>query len=265
MVAAGVHPPANLACLALAAVFPGSMHEHAIFPISLALAASLLYLALLAVGRWTAAGIAGAAAAAAYQPGILLIPLAPLWLLLEHCRLGLDPARALGRTVHVSALVLVGVLAVMGLQQAETGRWNGFLLVEAKYGTGLHNPATTFVNTVVRQAPPPGASGQSLAGQPAPRDQFRLVTIIVPVAVAATLTAGEQTPLELAVLLYTALFWLAPLVAGGHLAQYRMHALLTPSVLLPRRLPAAVAGILALLSALVAWQMAGLFHHYILI
>ena len=169
------------------------------------------------------------------------------------------------RTVHVSALVLVGVLAVMGLQQAETGRWNGFLLVEAKYGTGLHNPATTFVNTVVRQAPPPGASGQSLAGQPAPRDQFRLVTIIVPVAVAATLTAGEQTPLELAVLLYTALFWLAPLVAGGHLAQYRMHALLTPSVLLPRRLPAAVAGILALLSALVAWQMAGLFHHYILI
>ena len=257
--------PANLACLALAAVFPGSMYEHAIFPISLALAARLLYLALLAVGRCTAAGVAGAAAAAAYQPGILLIPLAPLWLLLEHRRLGLDPARALGRTVHVSALVLVGVLAVMGLQQAETGRWNGFLLVEAKYGTGLHNPATTFVNTVVRQAPPPGASGQSLAGQPAPRDQFRLVTIIVPVAVAATLTAGEQTPLELAVLLYTALFWLAPLVAGGHLAQYRMHALLTPSVLLPRRLPAAVAGILALLSALVAWQMAGLFHHYILI
>ena len=121
------------------------------------------------------------------------------------------------------------------------------------------------MNTVVRQAPPPGASGQSLAGQPAPRDQFRLVTIIVPVAVAATLTAGEQTPLELAVLLYTALFWLAPLVAGGHLAQYRMHALLTPSVLLLRRLPAAVAGILALLSALVAWQMAGLLHHYILI
>jgi len=69
--------PANLACLALAAVFPGSMYEHALFPISLALAASLLYLALLAVGRWTAAGIAGAAAAAAYQPGILLIPWRP--------------------------------------------------------------------------------------------------------------------------------------------------------------------------------------------
>jgi len=261
--------PTNLACLALAAMFPGSIYEYALFPVSLALAASLLYLALLAVGRWTAAGIAGAASAAAYQTGILLTPVAPLWLLLVRRRLGLDPALALGRAVHVSALVLVGLLAVMGLQQAEVGRWNGFLLVEAKYGTGLHNPATTFVNTVVRQAPPPGASGQSLAGQPAPRDQFRLVTIIVPVpvpvAVAATLTAGEQTPLELAVLLYTALFWLAPLVAGGHLAQYRMHALLTPSVLLPRRLPAAVAGILALLSALVAWHMAGLFHHYILI
>jgi len=68
------------------------------------------------------------------------------------------------------------------------------------------------------------------------------------------------------VLVYTVLFWLAPLVAGGHLAQYRVHALLTPSVLLLlRRLPAAVPAVLALLAAVVAWRMAGLFYHYVLI
>ncbi|HKQ01826.1 MAG TPA: hypothetical protein VJ735_16000, partial [Actinomycetes bacterium] len=257
--------PANVACLALAAAFPGSIYEHALFPVSLAVAGSLLYLALLADGRWTAAGIAGATSAAAYQAGILLTLVAPLWLLLAHRRLGLDPAAALSRAFQTSALVLVGLLAVMGLQQAETDRWDGFLLVEAKYGTGLHNPVTTALKNAVRQAPPPGASGNALAGQAGPRDQFRLVTTMAFVAVAATLTAEECTPLELAVLVYTVLFWLAPLVAGGHLAQYRMHALLTPSVLLLRRLPAAVIGALALLSVLVAWRMAGLFYQYILI
>jgi hypothetical protein len=171
----------------------------------------------------------------------------------------------LGRAVQAGVLVIVGLLAVMGLQQAETGRWDGFLLVEAKYGTGLHDPAATFAKDAVRQARPPGASGRSLAGQIAPRDQFRLVTVIAVLGLAATLAAGERTPLDLAVLVYTVLFWLAPLVAGGHLAQYRVHALLTPSVLLLRRLPAAVPAVLALLAAVVAWRMAGLFYHYVLI
>jgi hypothetical protein len=153
----------------------------------------------------------------------------------------------------------------MGLQQAETGHWNGFLLVEAKYGTGLHDPAATFVRNIVRQTPPAGAAGRSLGGQAAPRDQFRLVTVVTLAAVAATLAASDRTPLELAVLVYTVLVWLAPLVAGGHLAQYRVHALLTPAVLVLRRLPAAVTGVLAVLAAVVAWRMAGLFYHYVLI
>ncbi len=160
---------------------------------------------------------------------------------------------------------MVGLLVVVGLQQAETGRWDG-LLVEAKYGTGLHNPADTFEKNAVRQAPPPGADpARSLAGQVAPRDQFRLVTVVALVAVAAILTAGERTPLDLAVLVYVALSWLAPLVAGGHLAQYRVHALLTPAVLLLRRLPAVVPAVLAVLAGLVAWPMAGLFYRYVLI
>jgi hypothetical protein len=257
--------PADLACLALAAVFPGSIYEHALFPVSLAVGAGLAFLVLASRRRWTAAGVAGAASAAAYQTGVLLAAVAPIWLLLARRRLGLDPGAAVGRAVQTGALVALGLLAVMGLQQAETGRWDGVLLVEAKYGTGLHDPAATFARNAVRQAPPPGAAARSPAGQAAPRDQFRLVTVIAVVAVAATLAAGERTPLEGATLVYVVLFWLAPLVAGGHLAQYRVHALLTPSVLLLRRLPAAVPGVLAVLAAVVAWRMAGLFYQYVLI
>ena len=84
-------------------------------------------------------------------------------------------------------------------------------------------------------------------------------------AVGATLAARDRTALDLAVVAYTGLFWLAPLVVGGHLAQYRTHALLLPSVVLLRRLPAAVTAVLAVLAAAVAWQMAGLFYHYVLV
>jgi hypothetical protein len=257
--------PAELACLALAAAFPGSIYEHALFPVSLAVAAGLAFLALAARRRWAAAGVVGAASAAAYQTGLLLAAVAPLWLPLARRRLGLDPAAAAGRALQTGALVAVGLLAVMGLQRAETGHWDGFLLVEAKYGTGLHDPAATFARNAVRQARPPGAAAGSLVGQVGPRDQFRLVTVIAVVAVAATLAAGERTPLDLAVLVYVVLFWLAPLVAGGHLAQYRVHALLTPAVLPLRRLPAAVPAVLAVLAAVVAWRMAGLFYQYVLI
>jgi hypothetical protein len=119
--------PANLACLALAAVFPGSVYEHTLFPVSLAVASS------------------------PDVPG----PGGPRALDRRRARRGRPDRR----------LVIVGLLAVMGRQQAETGRWDGFLLVEAKYGTGLHDPAATFAKNAVR---PPGTSGGSLAGQLAP-------------------------------------------------------------------------------------------------
>ena len=190
--------PANLACLALAAVFPGSVYEHALFRC-----------------RWPSPAAWRSwpwrPAAAGPPPGRLLV----------------DRGQVRDRLAR----------------------------------PGRHLP---------QERRPPGPSAWRLwqvTGRPdrPPRDQFRLVTVIAVLGLAATLAASERTPLDLAVLVYTVLFWLAPLVAGGHLAQYRVHALLTPSVLLLRRLPAAVPAVLALLAAVVAWRMAGLFYHYMLI
>jgi hypothetical protein len=257
--------PANLACLALAAVFPGSIYEHALFPVSLAVAGSLLFLALLARERWTAAGIAGAVTAAAYQTGVLLAAVVPVWLLLVRGRLGLGLPAALGRAVQAGGLVAVGLLAVMALQQAEVGHWDGFLLVEANYKTGLHNPAATFVRNAVPHPRPGGTASEALATLWPVRYQFLLATGIVLVAVAATLAARKRTRLDLAVLVYTLIFWVAPLVAGGHLAQYRAQLMLLPAVVLLRRLPAVVPAILTVAAAAVAWRMAGLFYHYILV
>ena len=250
----------NLGCLALAAVFPGSIYDHALFPVSLATAASLLFLGLLARDRWAAAGAAGAVAAAAYQTGVLLAGVVPVWLLWRR-RPGL--LARLGQGAATAGLVAAGLLLVAGLQQAQLRHWDGFLLVEARYGTGLHNPAVTFAANATAPRRPGTAS--RLAGLPAPRDQFLLVTGILLLGAAATVAAGRPTPLEVVVLADSLLFWLAPLVAGGHVAQYRAQALLLPSVLLLRRLPAPVPAILAAAAAVVAWRMAGLFYHDVLI
>jgi hypothetical protein len=44
--------PGELACLVLAAVLPGSVYEYALFPVSLVVAATLVFLAMAARQRW---------------------------------------------------------------------------------------------------------------------------------------------------------------------------------------------------------------------
>ena len=129
----------------------------------------------------------------------------------------------------------------------------------------MHNPAATFLRNAVPRPRPGGTPSEALTLLPPVRYQFLLATGIVLLAVAATVAARERTGLDLAVLAYTVVFWVAPLVAGGHLAQYRAQLMLLPSVLLLRRLPAAVLAVLAVAAAAVAWKMAGLFYHHTLI
>lgn len=257
----------NLTCLALAAVFPGSIYYHAIFPVSLAVFTTVAFLALLVRGRWVLAGVAGAVSAASYQSGILLAAVAGLWMLVAQRHLGL---RAwLGRAVATGGLVCLGLLFVMGLQQLQVGRWDGFLLVEEKYGTGLNNPIDTIKKNIRPQPDPPHGPNydpdKHLPKQWAPRHQFILVNVVVLLAVGATVLAGRITGMDWAILLYTLAYWASPIFVGGNLAQYRTHALLLPCVVLLRHLPTVVTAILVVLAGGVAWEIATLFYRYILI
>jgi hypothetical protein len=66
---------AAVLCLALAAVFPGMVYDHAVFPISLASLATLLCLHWLARGRWVPAGLATGVRVHHYRGDALLVPL----------------------------------------------------------------------------------------------------------------------------------------------------------------------------------------------
>jgi hypothetical protein len=86
--------------LAMAAVFPGAIYQHAIFPTSLVLLCMVLAGAMVARSRWAAAGGMGALVGLGYVTGVLLAPVqaAAAWLRTRAFR----PALLAGCTTSMS-------------------------------------------------------------------------------------------------------------------------------------------------------------------
>lgn len=125
--------------MALAAVFPGSIYFHSVFPVSLC----LLGLALVVLGirreSWLIAGIGAFVAFATHFVGVIgvigvVVSLAFGW------RGRPWP----GRLWRVAAAAGLGSLAypwMLWLMHADTGSWTIYWQHQADYGnTGLHNP-----------------------------------------------------------------------------------------------------------------------------
>jgi hypothetical protein len=275
---------ANLWCLALAVVFPGSIYYHAVFPISLVTFATLGCIALLGRGRWVAGGLVGAAAAGSYPLGLMLVPTVALGVL--FCRHRLPTRGRVARAVVTSALVAVGGLAVAGLQQQAVGHWNAYLKVQASYGNGPHKPAhqlrqVLFEPAVSRAGVDPRvpydardtfdiekARGRVVARfgyVRGPQAQFLLVASLVALGLASTYRRRPVGLIDSLVASCICTFWLAPLLVAGSLSLYRSNALLLPLVVLLRDLPRPAQAVLVLIGATIAWVMAMLFYVSVLI
>ncbi len=239
---------ANLSCLGLAAVFPGSIYDHAIFPISLCTFASLACLGLVVRERWLLAGLAGAVAAAAYPLGAALALVVGVWLLV----LGRGRLRVrLPRAAAAGGLALAGLALVGWVMQRAVGHWDAYLLVQRSYGNGVHNPLTIF--------------RAKLQLAHAPQVELVLVLVLVGLALWATLRRRPLVRADFAFVLFTVVVWLAPLVAGGRVSQYRQYALLLPAVVLLRDLPRALQLGLLGVATLCTFAMAMLFYVNMLI
>ncbi|HEY2958827.1 MAG TPA: hypothetical protein VGM21_11570 [Actinomycetota bacterium] len=255
-----------LLCLALAAVFPGMVYDHAPFPISLAGLATLLCLHGLARRSWLAAGLAGAVAAASYPVGVLLLVVVPVWMAVAGRRAG-PVAGQLGATLLVVGLVAAGFLAVLAFGRWQTGAWDAYFRVQAHYGnTGLRDPVRTLRQGVAPTPARPGRPG----GRLAPRVQYVVVAVLLALGLAVVATrqlAGHAPPtsLEWAAALCALVFWLGQLAVGSAVHHYRGDALLVPVVLLVRHLHWAVQVVLVAVCGVLAWHMAVLFFQAILI
>jgi hypothetical protein len=228
--------PASVLALALAALFPGVAVEHAALPFALVAFGTLACVLALGRGRWAVGGTAGAVAAASHPVGLLLIPLPLAWaLLVRDGRLRARLARG-----TLAALLAAGGLAVVALAwQRQVGAWDAWLKVQAGAGQlRLHNPVATLRHSVT-------------LGAPAVRLQSLTVTVIVLLAVGATLARRRVAPAGWALLATTTAVWLAWLVAAPR-SPHHAAALLLPAAVLTRQLPRAAQLALVVAAAALA-------------
>jgi hypothetical protein len=248
--------PSRFLVLLFAAVFPGAVYQHAVFPVSMMTLFTLGFLYLLGTERWVWAGVSGAAAAASYISGVLLAPVALAVTVLTG---GWLPGwRAALRSGVTAVIVASGFVGVLIVQYLAVGIWGAYFQSTRKYGVGIQDPIPNFVRTV-------SPFFDQMRGVPVPKRQYieavQTLTVagIVVLVVGATLVAlirGRLSKTDWAVLGTTLGLWIFPHVAGTAASQYRSEALLLPCALLARRLPLALQAGLVAVSIWVLWIVA---------
>lgn len=211
--------------LAMAAVFPGAVYQHAIFPTSVALLCLVLAGFFIARERWALAGVFGAGVALSYVTGVLVSgPNAvAAWL----------RTRALRPAVLAGGLAACGLLFVLLLHQRLLGHWDAFYWVHKKGFSEMAHPVTAFLG-IVRptfdaasdpRARTVGAQTLTVAG---------LVLLGLGSAVA---TRRRPSRVRSWAALTVLSFWIFPLLVGRGVSLYRSDALVLPVVLLLIDLP----------------------------
>ena len=249
----------RVACLALAAVFPGQVYFAALFPVSL-----LTFVLLLCI--WLATRTSFATRATAVRTGVLGVVAG----LSYPLALAASPALIVGafitrsRQARITMFTGAGALVagfglVLAYAQLRIGLWNAYFITEKhEYGVKAHNP-WTLLDTRYRQFMHPPSSWFRITTQ-----QGALATLLVALALAVTVPglirarrSADRTDL---VLLGTGLVaWVIPYVGAGGLSVYRSEACLIVLVPLLRRLPLWMIAALVAAAVIVAYRMAPLF------
>lgn len=249
----------RVACLALAAVFPGQVYFAALFPISLLTFAVLLCIWLATrtslATRATAVrtGVLGVVAGLAYPLALAAAPALVLGAFVTRSR------RARTTMFTGAAAIVAGFGLVLAYAQLRVGMWNAYFITEKhEYGVKAHSPLT-LLDTRYRQFVHPPSSWFRITTQ-----QGALATLLVALALAVTVPglirarrSADRTELTLLGTAFTA--WLIPYIAAGGLSIYRSEACLIVLVPLLRRLPLWEIAALVCAASVVAFHMAPLF------
>ena len=233
--------------LGMAAVFPGAVYQHAIFPTSLALLCLVLAGAFIARERWALAGLFGAGVALSYVTGVLVSGPNALaaWL----------RTRALRPAVIAGGLAACGLLLVLVLHQILLGHWDAFYWVHKKGFPEMAHPVTAFLG-IVRptfdaasdpRARTVGAQALTVAG------------LVLLGLVSAVVTRRRPGPVRGWAAMTALVFWVLPLVVGRGVSLYRSDALVLPVLLLLIDLPVWVLAPVLLWLVVLAEEMGRLF------
>ena len=249
----------NGCALALFALFPGAVYQHAVFPLSMLLLFATVQGALLCRRRFAWAGVFGALGAATYSTGFLLSAVGAVCAAIFAGRDRTARITAAATTFGISS---AGLVAVLVLHQIKLGAWDAFFKTQAKYGHGIHNPLYTWLCAVGPIGDSSSGAARAIAAQT--------------VFVAASLTLGFSTFArmrgrrawtheEIWAVVYAIAFWMFPLVMGTGVSLYRAEALLAPAALLLRDHPRAFTVTWVMIAAWLCYLMGSLFFAEVLI
>lgn len=231
----------GLLALLLAALFPGHVYYHAVFPVSMCLFFQLAALKLYVSKRFVLAGMAGALAAFTYSSGFFLAAVFGLHLLLWRRREPL--ADQVRRQLEVAGLTLAGFLAFLAVLRVEVGVWNAYPLVQAKYHYRFTVPWIPVAQQLRESLQPTAALAR----------QAVFVAVLIGLLLWAALRE-PRAPLGALLVMFALTYWLTPLMLGpGYVAVVRSESMLLPVVALAKRLPLGVLMVMvafALVSAL---------------
>jgi hypothetical protein len=250
----------GVACLALAAVFPGQVYLAALFPISLVTFAVLLCIWLATrtslashtttIVRTSATGVV---AGLAYPLAFAAAPALFVTAILtrgRHARVAM---------LAGAAAVVAGYGLVLAYAQISVGKWNAYFITEREeYGVRAHNPLVLLTSRYHQFVHPSSSTLRTITQQGA------LATLLVVVAIVVTLPVLAQARrsanlTDLALLVTACIAWLIPYVGAGQLSIYRSEACLIVLVPLLRRLPVWVIAAAACAAAVIAYDVAPLF------
>ncbi len=237
----------RLPALALAAVAPGAVYFHTLYPVAVTALLLTVALVCLRTERWLGAGVAGFLASAAYPAATLLAPVAGLWLL------AIAPAPSWRERARRIALVCIpaagGFVAVLAYAQIATGVWDGYFGVQARFHQGVHLPLHNYADLVTPRLEGLGNVSIFIAFQ------AWLTTALVLAVLYATWRRGPAVrPFDWLIVLWALAFWIVPLMQNT-VAYYRTDALLVPVVVALTGLSRALVGAFALAAAAVACGM----------
>ena len=243
---------AAVGCLLFAAFVPGQIYDYAIFPLSMLAFFTVLHLWLLDRRRWLLAGLAGAVAAMTYPIGVLLAPVSALWILFVVR--DVPWVLRLRRVALSSVVTAAGFAVVLVDMELETGSWDAYFKVQAKYLHGFHDPASVF-----RLAVQPALHASWLAGNVAPAVETLFVGVVLAcIALEAAWRWRRLTARDALLLLWAAVILLFPLTQAN-LTLTRSQTALLPLGLLVLRLPRPLVFLIVCVSLWLSVPIAELF------
>lgn len=233
--------------LGMAAVFPGAVYQHAIFPTSLALLCLVLAAFFVVRERWVLAGLFGAGVALSYVTGVLVSAPNALaaWL----------RTRALRPAVVAGGLAACGFLLVLVFHQLLLGHWDAFYWVHRKGFSGMARPLDAFLEVVMPALDPAADPRARTVG----RQTLTVAGLVILGVGTALVTRRRRNPVRSWAVIASILFWTFPLLVGRGVSLYRSDALVLPVLLLLLELPAWVLAPLLVWLAVLAEAMARLF------